>query len=217
MKGQALTISELNKTLTEEAQIETISFEEFKQLHKSNGSKLDRMVASIKSVEPIANGYKLIIKKYNGNEKEIMILFNGKVSINGSAFKELVDTKSMHLRVNHNNNSIVVEKLIMICKCIIDNELPIRFKGLCVNVMDGSGSLTTADELGVKPDYNIENLEWTLNYRNLLHGKKIYGVYNLTEHVYRYSANDDALNQVWATQNSEEIKKYLEANYVTVD
>ena len=57
MKGQALTISELNKTLTEEAQIETISFEEFKQLHKSNGSKLDRMVASIKSVEPIADGY----------------------------------------------------------------------------------------------------------------------------------------------------------------
>jgi len=217
MKGQALTITELNNTLKKEAQIETITFEEFKRLHKSQGSKLDRMVASIKSVEPMEDGYELHIDNFNDGEKVIKVRHNGKVSINGSSYRELVDNKSMHLRINHNNNSIVVEKLIMICKCIVDNELPIRFKGLCVNVMDGSGNIMTANELGIKPDYNIENLEWTLSYRNLIHGKKIYGLFKTTGHAYRYSANDELLNQIYVTRDEEQIKEYMNNNYVTVD
>lgn len=216
MKGQALTIQELNNTLAEEAKIETITFEEFRKLHKSQGSKLDRMVASINSVKHMEDGYELHIDNFKGGEKVVKVRHNGKVSINGSSFRELVDNKSMHLRINHNNNSIVVEKLIMICKCIVDNELPIRFKGLCVNVCDGSGNIITANELGIKPDYSIENLEWTLNYRNLLHGRKIRGLYDLTGHVYRYSANDEALNQIYATKNEEQIKEYMNNNYVTV-
>jgi hypothetical protein len=217
MKGQALTITELNNTLKKEAQIETITFEEFKKLHKSQGSKLDRMVASIKSVEPMEDGYELHIDNFNDGEKVIKVRHNGKVSINGSSYRELVDNKSMHLRINHNNNSIVVEKLIMICKCIVDNELPIRFRGLCVNVMDGSGNIMTANELGIKPDYSIENLEWTLSYRNLIHGKKIYGLFKTTGRVYRYSANDELLNQIYVTRDEEQIKEYMNDNYVTVD
>lgn len=217
MKGQALTITELNNTLSQESKIQVIPFRQFKQLHNGKGTKLEKMVASINNVVPTEDGYKININNYRGGEKIIQIKEDGKVSINGSAFRELVDANSLHLRVNHNNNSIVIEKLMLICKCIVDDELPVSFRGLCVNVMDGSGNIMTADELGIKPDYRLENLEWTLTYRNSTHGNKIKALNKLTGHVYRYSANDDTLYQIFVTQSSDNIKKYLEANYVTVD
>lgn len=211
-----LTINQLNQSLAKEAQITTVTFHVFKSLHLNKGTKLEKMIASIRKVVQLTDGYEIHINNYNGSEKIIIVKFNGSVSINGSTFRQLVDAKSMHLRINHINNSIIIEKLIGICECILHDELPMSMRGLCVNVMDGSGNIITADELGIKTSYHPENLEWTLNYRNATHGRNIKKLFNITGKVYRYSANDDTLNQVLATKDSNKIKEYMKQNYVAV-
>lgn len=213
-KQHALTISQLNLTLSKEAQIPVVSLQRFRELHKEQGTKFEKLVANITYVKRITDGYEFGIRDYKGGQKIVQILYDGSVSINRSHFTKLYDYKSGHLRINHNNNSVVIEKMILTCEAILADELPESFKGICVNCMQGDGNVFTADELGIVSDYSLDNLEWTVTWRNTIHGKYIKRVYNLVEGPCKYSANDYELYELLAIKDDEKIKEYLEKNYL---
>jgi hypothetical protein len=91
---------------------------------------------------------------------------------------------------------------------VLTDELPDTFSGLTINVLDGSGNIYTAEYLGIKPDYRLCNLEWTLNLDNLNHGRMIKGMYKRTGHVHRFSANDIQLYQLYQTKDTAKLKAY---------
>lgn len=213
-KEHAITISQLNLTLSEDVQIPVVTLQRFRELHKTQGTKFEKMVADITYAKYITNGYEFGIRNYNGGQKVVQILYDGSVSINGSYFTKLYDYKTGHLRINHNNNSVVIEKMILTCEAIINDELPESFKGICVNCMQGDGNVFTADELGIVSDYSLNNLEWTLTWRNTVHGKYIKKVYGLAEGPCKYSANDYELYELLALKEDEKVKEYLKKNYL---
>lgn len=213
MKKNTLTFDELNQSLADETKIKTVSFAEYKNLHMHKGTKLERMVAHISSVTRLTDGYEFNISGYKNTDKIVKIKYDGRISVNNSTFEYLLDNSTGHYRINHNGNTVVVEKLIGICECILNDELPVSFKGLCVNCKNGCGNVFTADELGIPSDYSLSNLEWTMIYRNSTHGKYIKRICVSTGKIYKYSANDDKLFQICALKNTEILKEYLENNY----
>ena len=201
-------IEELNKSLCEEAQISIINHQQFKLMHYDKGSKFERLVAHINYVTPLNDGYQIILD----NGKVICAYFNGECTI-GDKHANHIDFKSGHNRLVINNNSLVVEKLILTAKAVYDNALPVSFKGLCVNVKDGSGSIFTAMELGIQQNFRLNNLEWTLNSRNLVHGRYIKKLHKIVGKAIRFSANDLKLYQLLQLKNKVAVQNYVAENY----
>lgn len=213
-----------NSTLEPQAQKRIVTFDDYKLLHGGKKTAADKLtyeatIASIESVEKKPAGY---IIKFNGG-KELSVLYNGMTILteNGNTTYGGYDPfgnnhrnlDKGHFRVNLNGQSFIIEKLIGICECILADKLPDSFNGLTVNVKDGSGNIYTAEYLGIKPDYSLDNLEWTLNLDNLSHGRIIKGMYKRTGHVYRFSANDTELYQLYQTKDTTILKKYCSKLY----
>lgn len=214
-----LGIKELNKTLERETRIKLVDFETFKKLHQGNEKslKLDRAVAKIDIVIKCEKGY--LIKFNDGTSCGVW--YSGHMNKNGNNPTRNIDTNSGRVRINNfgniANTSMYPEKIIGICDCILRDELPITFKGLVVNVMDGSGTDEAAAELGIAYNLHEDNLEWTLNKRNMVyHGGAIRHLKEITGHVYRFSANDKALYEALELKNEAWIKHYMMMNYKKV-
>ena len=208
-----------NETLKKDAQKKIITFSEYKKLHSEEKTEKEVLtyeatIASIESVEAVKCGY---IIKFDF-DKIVTVLFSGTIIIetggrttyggyepNGTSNKNI---DKGHVRLNLNGQSFCIEKLIGICECILADELPETFSGLTVNVLDGTGNIYTAEWLGLKPNYSLDNLEWTLNLDNLTHGRMIKGMYKRTGRVYKFSANDEELIQVYQTKDNDALKEY---------
>lgn len=217
-----LDLRSFNNSLVKEAQKQLVTFEEFKNLHKgikTEGGKptAEAIIASITEVVSLTDGYKIIFE----SGKELTLRFNGtsvtftggKNYRGGVLLSDITKSRNMdrgHLRYVLDNQSFLFERLIGICHCIDNDIMPIDFRGLAVNVMDGTGNMYTAQKLGLMPNFNITNLEWTLKDDNLVAGRKITGLVQRTGSVWSFSANDIALKQIYQTKDNDAIKKYCE-------
>jgi hypothetical protein len=198
-----------------------VTLDQFKVIHQNNpySTSYERFVADIKYGRHIFNkstliGYELYMEK---NPKCISIYFDGSIYINHQKQSCARLCGDGHIRANYQNRSYIIERLILTAKAVMDNELPSQFpKGLVVNVLDGSGSYKTASKLNIKQDFRPENLEWTTNSRNIIHGKKIATMYNLGlvhDCPVRFSANDTKLLQLLDLKNNAAVRNYWIQNY----
>lgn len=214
-KQNAISIEQLNLTLSEKAQIKVVDFETFKKLHMEKGTKFEKMVAHIDYVKRITNGYEFAVNKDNGKQKVVKVLHNGYISTNNREFAMPIDYHNGHIRIAHNgSSSIYIEKLILMCEIILHDALPESFKGICVNVMSGCGNIFTANELGLPIDFSLNNLEWTYTDRNSRHGGRIHQVVSLVGGPCKYSANDEELFELLAIKDNEKAKEHLKKNYL---
>lgn len=210
------TIRELNKTLEVDARIPVTTVKQFKLLHKNTpSSKIDGLVRRIESVEKLTDGYKI---SFDSGDT-LAVRYDGAINKNGTGYKFNIDAHTGHNRIKvlNYNSSLYPEKIIGICDAVLKDCLPISFKGLVVNSMDGSGSFITADKLGIKPCFIPENLEWTTISRNSWHGTKILKIAEKVNAVYRFSANDQALIDAWDTKNKLWLKHYMLMNYTKIN
>lgn len=214
-----LSLKKLNETLERETKIKIISFEQFKKLHLGNekSTKLDRAVAKIDMVIKCDQGY--LVKFIDGNSWGVW--YSGHMNKNGHTPTRNIDVATGRIRQNNfgniANTSMYPEKLIGICNCILQDELPISFKGVVVNVCDGSGKDETAAELGIPYNIREYNLEWTLDDRNFhQHGRAIKKLKDITGHCYRFSANDKALYEALQLKNERWIRHYMLMHYPKV-
>lgn len=216
-----LEIRKFNDGLVVEAQKGIVDFDVFKKMHHgkyTEGGRLtcEAVVASIVNLDKLVDGYKIdfetgksIIIRFNGTSE--LITVDGRHIKGGVNLKNITKSRNMdngHIRYVIEDQSFMIERLIGICKCIEENELPTDFRGLVVNVMDGTGNMYTSAKLKMMPNFNLDNLEWTLSEDNLVAGRKITGLVKRTGSVWRFSANDIALRQVYQTKDNNAIKNY---------
>lgn len=90
------------------------------------------------------------------------------------------------------------------------------YSDLTANVMDGSGSLETADYLNIPHNLDFDNIEWCSKSKNAAHGQKIKKLFEITGHVYRFSAYDDELDRKMRCGDRKLIADYCENNLFKV-
>lgn len=179
--------------LRTEGDLKLISFDQFKKLH---GSEYDLkkltfngLVCKISSVEITDDGIRILFEE-DFPQMEIFIAFDGSgYRVSRSGFKNSFNCMrgEGHKRIQIQRRPINIERLIAISYDIAMNTLANSYDGLVANVMDGSGNMNTASDLGVNPDYHFNNLEWCTSDENKIHGGWIKKLHALTGHVYRFS------------------------------
>lgn len=208
-----LGIREFNKTVDVTVSKKVVTVKEFKEIHKNTPStRLEGVVRRISSIDKLEDGYRM---HFDDDIEIITVKYDGSLAKKGQKCKQRFDASTGRSRIvilNY-NSSLYCEKLIGICDAWLHNELPINFRGLTVNVMDGTGCQYTAQKLGLEPNFHEENLEWTTIGNNSWHGNKIMRLANITGKVYRFSANDDNLRDACDLQGKLWIKHYMMIHY----
>lgn len=190
---------------------------------KSNKNTTDNVISSIKQVLKFPNYY--IINWKNGGS--LILYFNGryeKYNCNGKlAHRGGVDSKNGtgfyengHILLFINGNAISFERLVAICTDFTDNCVATDYCKLEANVMDGSGSIYTAYELEIPMNFHPDNIEWTTPQENGRHGYMIRELYKITGHVYRFSAYDNYLVDLYKQKKFKKLKDYCKRNLFEV-
>lgn len=208
------SINDLNRILVDPIKI--IGRDDFVKKHKADPSyTLDGLVARISVVYALSEAYIIYFK----NGTFIEVYHDGRISKNAAvpAFKmTMTDSHSRIVNLLGYNSSIFAEKLIGIAISWLTNQLPETFTGLVVNVKDGSGTLETARKLGIPVDLSPYNLEWTLPEDNIAHGRRLMSLAKRTGKVYRFSANDRKLKEVYQLKDDAALRDYMDAHYPVV-
>ena len=207
---------QLNKKLGKKI----VCFECFKALNRDSKNGIDALVASIDRVYQGKNS--MYIEFESG--KALELDFNGgytKYRRNGTVANQCsIDTEMRlengHIQLKIEGNTILMERLIAASSDIINNTMPVSYKGLVANVMDGSGSVLTASKLGIPVNYHPDNIEWCTRPENSVHGSMIIEMEKRTGHVYRYSANDVILRIIFLKNNINELRNYCQNNLVKI-
>ncbi len=190
---------------------------------KSDKNTTDIVISSIGQVLRCTNYYKIKFK----NGSSLILYFNGryeKYYCNGKlASKDGVGSKNNagfvengHIFLSINGNMMSFERLVAICDDFTANRVATDYDNLSANVMDGSGSVYTAIELGIPMNFHPDNIEWTTSKENGSHGYLIRELYEITGHVYRFSAYDDDLMQLQKSGQIENLKEYCQNNLFEV-
>ena len=190
---------------------------------KSYKNLTDNVISSIGQVHRCTNCFE--IEWTNGSS--LKLYFNGryeKYKRNGKlASKGGVGSKNNngfiengHLMLFINGNMISVERLVAICDDFTTNCVATNYDALEANVMDGSGTVYTAAELGIPMNFSPDNIEWTTPQENGLHGYLIRELYRITGHVYRFSACDSYLIALYKQNEFEKLKDYCKNNLFEV-
>lgn len=131
-------------------------------------------------------------------------------SVKGMCFE------NYHVYITVYNKDISLERFVAVCRDILNDTLLVNYSELTANVMDGSGSLKTAEYLKIPYNISFDNVEWCSRGQNASHGQKIKKLYEITEHVYRFSAEDDELDSVFRSKDPKLIKEYCQNNLFEV-
>ncbi len=212
-----------NETLSPEAQTKIVDFKAFKKFHKERNDKfnLEKMVAYIEKVTL----YNDCVIAYFESGSAIRVGFNGtyekynckqRLSSTGGVGTGVGIDKKGHIKISVNGIQMYLERFIILCLDVANNELALSYKGWTSNVKDGSGSIYTAKKLGIPVNFCPGNLEWCLCGDNAVHGHMIQGMKYKTGHVYRFSANNRTLREIYCTKSDAELKKYCDANLILV-
>lgn len=190
---------------------------------KSNKNTTDNVISLIKQVLKFPDYY--IINWKNGSS--LKLYFNGryeKYKRNGKlASKGGVGSRNNngfnengHIAPFINGNTISIERLVAICVDFTTNCVATDYNALEANVMDGSGVVYTAAELGIPMNFHPDNIEWTTPQENGLHGYMIRELYKITGHVYRFSAYDNYLVDLYKQKKFKKLKDYCKNNLFEV-
>ena len=202
-------------------------FATFKAYHKfqPNENKpisFEEVVSMISSVVKTENGVKAMFE----DETSIYVGFDGSyVRYNRRKQKQSSrkagDVRGMSFQNNHvyisvYGKEITLERFVAVCRDIINDTLAVNYSELTANVMDGSGSLETADILQIPHNLDFDNIEWCSKSKNAAHGQKIKKLFEITGHVYRFSAEDEKLDILMRVGNHKVISDYCENNLFKV-
>lgn len=216
-----ISIKELNSSMI--INVKSLSREEFRKFHQNaKPGTVDNFVANIiEKIEHKESGYKI----YDVNGHTLEIRYNGSYSKDGKKFKyQLTESYSKkdgtllsvrpRIVSRYFNSSRTFEYWIGLCSAYLANELPETFDcKLEVNVMDHSGNLVTAEKLGIPFDIHEYNLEWCLHDENKLMGQSFKKISKMVGGIYRFSAMDSKIKELYQLKKYKELKDYLDKNY----
>lgn len=204
-----------------------VGFSDFKQYHKNNPTEhqvmsFEEVVARIETVTILKGG---INAKFEDGTS-VFVGFDGSyIRRNKLGQKQSsrevnsvtgINWKNHHIQIYIYGKKILLERFIAVCCDITNDALALYYDELAANVMDGSGSLETADYLNTCVNFEPSNLEWCTRSENASHGAKIKDLYKITGRVYRFSAEDYQLNALMKNRDFEAVRDYCENNLFKV-
>ncbi len=204
-----------------------VCFSDFKQYHKNNPTEhqvmsFEEVVARIETVTVMKSGINAkfedgtsvcvgfdgsYIRRNKLGQKQSSREVNSVTGINWS---------NHHVQIYIYGKKISLERFVAVCCDITNDALALYYDELAANVMDGSGSLETADYLNISVNFEPSNLEWCTRSENASHGAKIKDLNKITGHVYRFSAEDHQLNTLMKSRDFEAVRDYCENNLFKV-
>lgn len=204
-----------------------LNFPQFKTYHRyqpkdNKPISFEDVISSISGVTKMENGVKAMFD----DETAIYVGFDGSyVRYNKLGQKQSsrkagsltgVSFQNFHVYISVYGKEITLERFVAVCRDIINNTLAVNYSDLTANVMDGSGSLETADYLNIPYNLDFDNIEWCSKSKNAAHGQKIKKLFEITGHVYRFSAEDADLDRLMRCGNNKAIAEYCENNLFKV-
>ena len=204
-----------------------VGFSDFKQYHKNNPTEhqvmsFEEVVARIETVTILKGG---INAKFEDGTS-VFVGFDGSYIRRNNlgpqqSSREVnsvtgINWKNHHIQIYIYGKKILLERFIAVCCDITNDALALYYDELAANVMDGSGSLETADYLNTCVNFEPSNLEWCTRSENSSHGAKIKDLYKITGHVYRFSAEDSQLDSLMKSRDFQAVKDYCENNLFKV-
>ena len=204
-----------------------VGFSDFKQYHKNNPTEhqvmsFEEVVARIETVTILKGG---INAKFEDGTS-VFVGFDGSyIRRNKLGQKQSsrevnsvtgINWKNHHIQIYIYGKKILLERFIAVCCDITNDALALYYDELAANVMDGSGSLETADYLNTCVNFEPSNLEWCTRSENSSHGAKIKDLYKITGHVYRFSAEDSQLDSLMKSRDFQAVKDYCGNNLFKV-
>lgn len=208
-------------------EVGVMNFNDFKRHHCFNPNEnraitFDEIAAKIVGVIKSENGVKAAFE----DGSAIFIGFDGSYirynrlgqkqssrkanSITGLSFDDF------HVHINVYNKDIFLERFVAVCRDILEGTLLTSYSGLTANVMDGSGSFKTAEYLKIPYNIGFDNIEWCSISKNASHGSKIKKLYEITGHVYRFSAEDEIFDELFKSKDKQKIISYCQNMFYMV-
>lgn len=204
-----------------------LDFPQFKAYHRFQPNEdkpisFEDVISSIYGVVKLENG----VKAEFDDGTEIFVGFDGSYN-RYNRLKQLqssrkagsvtgINWNNFHIQIYIYGKAITLERFVAVCRDIINNTLAVNYSDLTANVMDGSGSMETADYLNIPHNLDFDNIEWCSKSKNAAHGQKIKKLFEITGHVYRFSAYDDELDRKMRFGDRKFIAEYCENNLFKV-
>lgn len=222
-----ITQSKLNAASKSQQIPQIVSFTQFKKYHKkypneSQTMSFEEVVARIDSVVIMKNGIRAafedgtaIFVGYDGSYVRYNKLGQKQSSRDVNSVIGIC-WENTHIQIYIYGKKILLERFIAVCCDIANNALALYYNGIVANVMDGSGSLKTADYLNISVNFEPQNIEWCTRGENTSHGAKIRDLYKITGHVYRFSAEDKELDRLMKSSDFQAVKDYCKNNLFMV-
>lgn len=204
-----------------------VCFTDFKQYHKNNPTEhsvmsFEEVIARISSVTIMKSGVTATFE----DSTKVFVGFDGSyIRYNRLGQRQSsrdvnsvigVNWRTHHIQIYIYGKKILLERFVAVCCDITNDALALYYDELAANVMDGSGSLETADYLNTFVNFEPSNLEWCTRRENASHGAKIKDLYKITGHVYRFSAEDNLLDSLMKSRDFQAVKDYCENNLFKV-
>lgn len=212
-----MSMLKLNTMLSNSLKNMRVCFKCFKELNRESENGIDALIASIKRVYQDTDcmyvefeNNKMIVLDFNGGYKKYRS--DGKLASQRSLGTKM-RLKDGHIQLKIEGRTIFMERLVAICKDIINDSMPLSYADLVANVMDGSGSVFTASKLGIPVNYAPDNIEWCSRQENGVHGSMIMEMYKRTGCVYRYSANDRILQYIFLNRSNARLINYCQKKF----
>lgn len=209
-----MKVREFNRHVSSDEQKQIVDFATYKSYHKmsSDSTNIEKQIATIEKVQPCDGGIAVDFE----SGKRIEVLFTGEYTKYDSYGEKQSTGGVGHDRALHNGHTIIfiegvmifLERFVLICMDIMDDEMPIDYIGMDANVMDGSGSVFTAEKLQIATNFEKCNLEWCTRSQNIRHGTKLLKLAQINGGVYRFSANDEQLDNLMKNNDLNEIRRY---------
>lgn len=223
-----LTKAKLNTTAnSHQVPNQIVCFADFKRYHKNNPTahqvmSFEEVIARIDTVVIMKSGVKAVFE----DSTEIFVGFDGSyIRYNKLGQRQSsrdvnsvigIDWRTHHIQIYIYGKKILLERFVAVCCDIANGSLALYYDCIVANVMDGSGSLETADYLITPVNFEPSNLEWCTRSENASHGAKIKDLYKITGHVYRFSAEDNQLDSLMKNRDFQAVKDYCENNLFKV-
>lgn len=224
---QILTTAKLHKLLPTGQMTRLVSFKEFKKYHQeypmTNCPTFERVIAEIDDVDVT----KSMVSIYFDDGSSMNIFYDGYYerynrsgkcqSTGGTGTMRGINWKNHHLQIRIYGKAILLERLVAVCCDIFNDTMPLSYNGLVANVMDGTGSLKTAEWFNCPLNIEPDNIEWCSFSGNSSHGWLSKQLYKSTHHVYRFSAEDAELADIVRNGNKQVITDYCNSSLYRVD
>lgn len=193
--------------------VETMNLDKYKSLLnlKSDRTKKEDWILTIKRVDPILEGSKLVGYLVESNKRfPTRVYFDGTFCKKRKQFRQIRDTYSIvNVSAPSGGTSFTAEEFILLMDSIYNDRIPTNISELEANVKDASGMECTRIKRDLRLNYQPWNLEWVTHNENNTHRDFMSMIWEKTHKVWSVTATDIFIEKLALSGTAVDIERYM--------